>query len=221
METIEQDPNDEVLREPIRESNGMIWKILTCVFLATTIIAGVIVLTSKKDDPTNCAKVNEKTQTTADGQTSEDADINSEDSLALKNFDVNISKLVGAAGFNFGSILSIKTNADGTYMLGEVKNGEKYGFAYRKLPKGDWESTKLKIGPTDKESNALVECATEISKTELELFSNYKSSTGKDLLCLDDSVPEDTEDAENVGYDPIVITAAEALKKGLYKESEQ
>ena len=52
-------------------------------------------------------------------------------------------------------------------------------------------------------------------------IANYKSSTGKDLLCLDDSVPEDTEDAENVGYDPIVITAAEALKKGLYKESEQ
>ena len=215
METIDQDPNDIVLKEPKRDNSATPFKIATCVLAATTILFGAIAFfncnkpdTSKKDGDSDSS------QASSDGS-SEDG----EDSLALKNFDVNIGKLVGAAGFNYGSILSIKTNADGTYMIGEVKNGENYGFAYRKLPDGDWKTAKLSVGPFDKDSHIAANCETEITKTELEVFANYKSSTGSELYCLDNSVPEDLEDEENIGYDAVVITAAEALKKGLYKES--
>ena len=220
METIEQDPNDEVLRAPVKSHNDMIFKITTGILAVTTIVFGAIALfggnkgadTDKKSDNKDGSS-----QTSSDGGSS---DSKSEDSLALKNFDVNIGKLVGAAGFSYGSILSIKTNADGTYMIGEVKNGDNYGFTYRKLPDGDWKSTKLGIGPYDKDTHIAPNCETEISKTELEVFANYKSSTGKELYCLDNSVPEDLEGEENIGYDAVVITAAEALKKGLYQAAD-
>ena len=216
METIDQDPNDIVLQEPVKANNGLPFKIATCVLAGTTILFGLIAFfNGNKPAETKKDEGGPDSSQTADATTAEE-----KEDLALKNFDVNIGKLVGAAGFNYGSILSIKTNADGTYMIGEVKNNDRYGFAYRKLPDGAWTTAKVGVGPFDKDTHIGANCETEVTKTELEIFANFKSSTGSELYCLDNSVPEDMVGKENIGYDAVVITAAEALKKGLYKESD-
>lgn len=215
METIDQDPNDIVLQEPIKSKSDLPFKIATCVFAITTIFFGALVLFNKPSETKKDGDKSESSESSSEGGASEE-----KQDLALKNFDVNIGKLVGAAGFNYGSILSIKTNADGTYMIGEVKNNDRYGFAYRKLPDGAWTTAKVGVGPFDKDTHIAANCETEVTKTELEIFANFKSSTGSELYCLDNSVPEDMVGKENIGYDAVVITAAEALKKGLYKESD-
>lgn len=215
METIDQDPNDIVLQEPVKSKSDLPFKITTCVLAVTTIFFGALVLFNKPSETKNDSDKSESSESSSEGGASEE-----KQDLALKNFDVNIGKLVGAAGFNYGSILSIKTNADGTYMIGEVKNNDRYGFAYRKLPDGAWTTAKVGVGPFDKDTHIAANCETEVTKTELEIFANFKSSTGSELYCLDNSIPEDMVGKENIGYDAVVITAAEALKKGLYKESD-
>lgn len=215
METIDQDPNDIVLQEPVKSKSDLPFKITTCVLAVTTIFFGALVLFNKPSETKKDSDKSESSESSSEGGASEE-----KQDLALKNFDVNIGKLVGAAGFNYGSILSIKTNADGTYMIGEVKNNDRYGFAYRKLPDGAWTTAKVGVGPFDKDTHIAANCETEVTKTELEIFANFKSSTGSELYCLDNSVPEDMVGEENIGYDAVVITAAEALKKGLYKESD-
>ena len=215
METIDQDPNDIVLQEPVKSKSDLPFKITTCVLAVTTIFFGALVLFNKPSETKKDSDKSESSESSSEGGTSEE-----KQDLALKNFDVNIGKLVGAAGFNYGSILSIKTNADGTYMIGEVKNNDRYGFAYRKLPDGTWTTAKVGVGPFDKDTHIAANCETEVTKTELEIFANFKSSAGSELYCLDNSVPEDMVGEENIGYDAVVITAAEALKKGLYKESD-
>ena len=215
METIDQDPNDIVLQEPIKPKTDLVFKITTCIFAITTIFFGALVLFNKPSETKKDSDKSESSESSSEGGASEE-----KQDLALKNFDVNIGKLVGAAGFNYGSILSIKTNADGTYMIGEVKNNDRYGFAYRKLPDGAWTTAKVGVGPFDKDTHIAANCETEVTKTELEIFANFKSSTGSELYCLDNSIPEDMVGEENIGYDAVVITAAEALKKGLYKESD-
>jgi hypothetical protein len=227
METIDQDPNDIVLREPIQSKQSPLFKITTFIFAATTIIFGAIAFfnSNKPSEGRKDSSKSDASQTSSDSN-SGDSKV-SEDGLALKNFDVNIGKLVGAAGFNYGSILSIKTNADGTYMIGEVKNGDITKFAYRSLPKGDWEKSNLATEPFDKDNNWGTDCK-EIAKEVLELFKDYKTSGGKDAYCLYNPTPEEVAeqikeetgrdvDPERLGYDGDMVTASEALKKGLFK----
>ena len=214
METIDQDPNDIVLKEPAKANNGLPFKIATCVLAGTTILFGAIAFfnmnkpdTSKKDGDSDSS------QSSSDGSSESD-----EDSLALKNFDVNIGKLVGAAGFNYGSILSIKTNADGTYMIGEVKNGNTTKFAYRALPNGNWSKSNMILSANDEGMSADNTCV-NIEKKVIELFASYKTSGGQEVGCMFYQDIDETEDdtAVDEGY---MKTAAEALKEGLYKESD-
>lgn len=212
METIDQDPNDIVLQEPKKADNALPFKIATCVLAATTILFGAIAFfnmnkpdTSKKDGDSSSSQ-----------EDSEGSDKNDEDSLALKNFDVNIGKLVGAAGFNYGSILSIKTNADGTYMIGEVKNGNTTKFAYRTLPSGNWTKSNMILSADDEGMSADNTCL-NIEKKVIELFASYKSSGGQEVGCM--YYPDIDETEDDTAVDSYMKTAAEALKEGLYKES--
>lgn len=206
MEVIEQEP----IQEPAHTSNGMIWKILTGVFALTAIIAIIVAIatggskqctdngsTNNSSNPSNSQSKQSSNNTPSNNTT---------DELALKNFDVSIGGLVNAAGFNSGSILTLKTNADGTYMLGEVKANGVFGYAYRELPNGSWKKTALM--PT--EETAVCE---ETDKQELYAFKGiiFSGAGNVELKCKHQISTGSTT----------LVTITEALDKDYYKSSNQ
>ena len=215
METIEQDPNDEVLKQKPKKAVNpcLIWQILTGVFAIGMIIFIIVAFAGKGGDE-KCAKT-EKSSESNTSSASEGGETKKD--LALKNFDVNIGKLVNAAGFNYGSILSIKTNADGTFMIGEIKNGDTVRFAIRPLPDGSWRRSNMVADAAEIEG-ANNTCS-NIPKSELEAFSNYKTSGGKDAYCV---VYNDIDevDGDEVPEEQELKTAADAIKAGEYKSEE-
>jgi hypothetical protein len=212
-EVIIQSPEDLPPKKPQRADSGLIWKILCGIFFVTTIIFFIISITKGGTEGNGGVDV-PNGQSNGNGS-SQSGSSEPEDSLALKNFNVDIGKLVGAAGFNYGSILSIKTNADGTYMIGEIKNGNAVKFAIRSLPNGSWKKANL-ITSRDNIEGANNTCL-NISKTELEVFSGYKTSSGGDAYCVHYNDLEEDDDSE--AEDEIeLVTAADAIKDGEYKE---
>jgi len=211
METIEQDPNDVVLRQkPKKAANkSLIWQILTGVFALGMIIFAIIAFTGKSDD----AKCKTESKATAKDGTSIVSSETTKD-YTLKNFDVNIGKLVGAAGFSYGSILSIKTNADGSHMIGEIKNGNTVRYAIRALPDGNWTKGNLITGIETIEG-ANNTCL-NIAKAELEVFKSYKNSSGSEAYCVVYNNIEEV-DGSDVPEEQELKTAAEAIEAGLYK----
>jgi len=211
MEVIEQEP----IAEPERGNNGIIWKILTCVFAVTTIIAGFIALTSgsketKSENNSSSNNSSSSSKSSASTPSSSNSGTQTTDELALKNFDINIGGLVGAAGFGSGSILTLKTNSDGTYMFGEVKANGQFGYAYRALPNGSWQKSPL----NETGSNVICE---ETKKDILEIFEGISfSGAGTELKCthLGETSSTTSKPSE------IPVTATEALNKGYYMEEE-
>ena len=212
-EVIIQSPDDLPPKKPQRADSRLIWKILCGVFFITTVIFFIIAIA--KGGAEGNGGVDASNGQSNGNSSSQGGSSEPEDSLALKNFNVDIGKLVGAAGFNYGSILSIKTNADGTYMIGEIKNGNAVKFAIRSLPNGSWEKANLITG-RDNIEGANNTCL-NISKTELEVFSGYKTSAGGDAYCVRYNDLEEDDDSE--AEDEIeLIPAADAIKDGEYKE---
>ena len=203
METIDQDPNDIVLQEPVKANNGLPFKIATCVLAGTTILFGLIAFfNGNKPAETKKDESKSDSSQTADAPAAEE-----KEDLTLKNFDVNIGKLVNAAGFYSGSILTIKTNADGTYMFGEVRSNGVTGFVYRKLPSGEWTGTSLT--PIGEAANC-----EELDKSLLEAFAGVTFSDKTELKC-------GVEEAAEKEDDPPVrttMTVSEALKGNYYKD---
>lgn len=212
METIDQDPNDIVLQEPIKPKSDLPFKIATCVLAVTTIFFGALVLFNKPSETKKDGDKSESSESSSEGGSSEE-----KKDLTLKNFDIKIGKLVGAAGFNYGSILSIKTNADGTYMIGEVKNNNVIKFAYRALPDGEWSKANMLLSQDDEGQSEDTICM-NIEKKVIELFSSYKTSDGKEVGCM--FYPDIDETEDSTAVDGYMKTAAEALKEGLYKSAE-
>lgn len=208
METIDQDPNDIVLQEPVKEKSDLPFKIATCILAGTTVLFGAIAFfngnkpaETKKDDNNT-----ESSQTESSSTESE-----AKDNLALKSFNVDTSNLITVLGLHSGTILTLKTNADGTYFLGEIRNSDVYHYGYRKLPEGKWIATNLSA---DGET-AICE---SFDKSVLEAFAGvtFIGTNNKELSC---GVEEEAED-EN---DPPVITSitlTQALKDGYYKDAE-
>ncbi|MCQ2571265.1 MAG: hypothetical protein MJ154_03400 [Candidatus Saccharibacteria bacterium] len=206
METIDQDPNDIVLQGPAKSNSGMIFKITTGIFAVTTVVFAIMAFTggNKSTEPEAAKDNNTSTSQNTSSEPSE-----ATPDLALKNFDVKIGKMVGGAGFNSGSILNIKTNADGTYITGEIKSGDAYGYTYRSLPSGEWQKTPIS-------SDGKTYC-NEISEEIMKAFAGitFAGPGNAELSCIVDETGEDEEDEEPA--DPVSYKFTEAIKEELYK----
>lgn len=210
METIEQDPNDIVLQGPVKSNNDLIFKITTGVFAVTTIIFAIVAFAggNKSSEP----ETSKDNATTSTSQSTNTNPSEEKPDLALKNFDVKIGKMVGGAGFNSGSILNIKTNADGTYITGEIKSGEAYGYTYRSLPSGEWQKTPIS-------SDGKTYC-NEISEEVMKAFAGitFAGPGNVELSCIVDEISEEDEDEEPT--DSASYKFSEAIKEELYKDAE-
>lgn len=213
-EVIIQSPDDLPPKKPQKANSDLIWKVLAGVFLVTTIIFLIISIAKGGSNENSSNSTNKSGSSSSSNGSGEDAPV--ETGYKLKGFDISIGKLMGSVGFNYGSILTLKTNADGTYLIGEVKNGDNIRFAYRSLPDGAWKKTGLKSAAYDKTKEQLVECDMAIAKEELEAFAGIKDSKGNELVCSITEEPDDEDsEASSTNY-----TAAEALKDKLYKDAE-
>lgn len=183
--------------------NNKTWQYLTLFFFITTVIAGIVAAVNISKEP----QTKEVVKETQNQQTPEQNTPVDDDSLALKDFNLDIGGLVNAAGFGSGSILAVKTNSEGTYMVGEVKSGETYGYAYRVIPDGAWTKTALsKDGEND--------CHSTVSKEELEAFADVELSNGT-VYCTADTGGYD-EETQTTTSAASRFTAAEALKASAY-----
>ena len=204
MEVIEQEP----IQEPEHVSNGIVWKILTGVFALTTIIAIIVaVATGGPKECTDGSSSGSSMPSSNQGKQSSNnipSGNTTTDELALKNFDVSIGGLVNAAGFGSGSILTLKTNADGTYMLGEVKANGVLGYAFRELPSGSWKKTAL----NSTEETAVCE---ETDEQELYAFKGiiFSGAGNVELKCKHQISTGSTT----------LVNITEALEKDYYKSS--
>ncbi len=211
MEVIEQEP----IQEPERATGDMVWKILTGAFVATTIIAFIVGLAIGGSGKSNSStgdggSSNNKgsQQSSNNSGSSSSSQSSDKDDLALKSFDVSIGGLVNGAGFNYGSILTLKTNADGTYMLGEVKSGETLGYTYRSLPSGSWKHSTL----NSTGENAICE---EIEEEELYAFKGvtFSGAGNVELKCSHKSTSMSGTETTTV------VSLTEALDNDYYKSS--
>lgn len=208
METIDQDPNDIVLQEPVKEKSDLPFKIATCILAGTTVLFGAIAFfnSNKPTETKNNDNKSESSQTE-----SKETESEAGNDLTLKNFDVDTSSLITVLGLHSGTILTLKTNADGNYFLGEIRSNDVYHYGYRSLPSGKWIATNF----TADGETALCEAT---SKTVLEAFAgvSFVGTNKGELKC---SIEEEAEDES----DPPVkttITLTQALKDGYYKDAE-
>ena len=216
MEVIEQDPKD-LPETPEYTSSGVVWKILTGVFLITTIIFVIVSFTKGGD--ANCSDGSKSgdsnSSKTASGNTSGNAsdtsggssNAGSSEGGELKDFDVDIPGLVNGAGFGSGSILTIRTNSTGEWMVGEVSSDNKVGYAYRSLPSGKWQHANFGEGAKCK----------DIARDEMDAFNGVTVKNPDFLKCSADS---SSSTGNTTTSSSIVYTIKEALDKGIYKDAE-
>jgi hypothetical protein len=216
MEVIEQDPKD-LPEIPEYTSSGVVWKLLTGVFLITTIIFVIVSFTkggdancsdgSKSGDSNSSKTASGNTSGNASGTSGGSSNAGSSEGSELKDFDVDIPGLVNGAGFGSGSILTIRTNSTGEWMVGEVSSNNKVGYAYRSLPSGKWQHANFGEGAKCK----------DITRDEMDAFNGVTVKNPDFLKCSADS---SSSTGNTTTSSSIVYTIKEALDKGIYKDAE-